>query len=314
MLLYEVTSAIGKEEIMETESIDCNSHHRTMSSKHQVAIIGLGHCGYKTHFSSLHGSESVNVVTVCENNKRLHWRDSASLTPDIPAYRTVEDLIAHSRPDFAIIALPHDAHPRCVALLSKGGIPILKEKGTCREDTPKEAAQPLAASSGSHRHHVPNAGGSNLDIKILQNFSARLASHCFFSCCPGPQHTTAWLKLAGIRGRCHCECPPREATEFAKWPSEHLRGRLQYPSLQSRFLPGLYQHLINLAAAAGRKEELFATEGQPKVNGGTTLSASAAFQQQAQVFAHLATEQHAVRSSHEYGVGMIAESKSSRAF
>ncbi|GIZ43477.1 hypothetical protein CKM354_000670400 [Cercospora kikuchii] len=127
-----------------------------MSSIHQIAIIGLGHRGYKTHFLSLHGSDSANVVAVCESNRASLARFSAA-HPDVPAYLTIEDMIASSRPDFAIIALPHDAHPRCVALLSKAAIPILKEKPAAKtlEETTKLLQLPIPIGIMCQRRFEP---------------------------------------------------------------------------------------------------------------------------------------------------------------
>ncbi|PVH92288.1 PLP-dependent transferase [Periconia macrospinosa] len=97
------------------------------SSYYRVAIIGIGHRGYKTHFLSIYGSPSECVIAVCDaDEKRLS--EFSLKHPDVPAFARVEELLANHTPDFALVCLPHHAYGHCLSLLSKAGVHILKEK------------------------------------------------------------------------------------------------------------------------------------------------------------------------------------------
>ncbi|PPJ58922.1 hypothetical protein CBER1_11521 [Cercospora berteroae] len=297
-----------------------------MSSKHQIAIIGLGHRGYKTHFLSLDGSDSANVVAVCESNEASLARFCAA-HPDIAAYRTIEDMIAYSQPDFAIIALPHDAHPRCVALLSKAGIPILKEKpaaktqeetkqllqlprlignihlsrvagdeesifvtGTNGAATVSEKKVTLFANNGntcqsiddtstkqsvvrdmvlgfgdyikghtslyassleSHRETVATMEAIQRAFESANNETVRSTS---ISAAPPPTKIkempikTPTTPLSQIHINTHSHLPSNVSEEFCAVPSPSPAFFQDHP------LSMLYQHIVNLAAAAGGKE------------------------------------------------------------
>lgn len=97
------------------------------SNRYNIAIIGLGHRGYKTHFLSLHGSPSESVIAVCDADKKKLDTFSAK-HPDVPAYSSVEELLLSHTPDFAVVCLPHHVYGGCIDALSKAGVAILKEK------------------------------------------------------------------------------------------------------------------------------------------------------------------------------------------
>ncbi|POR32483.1 Uncharacterized protein TPAR_07311 [Tolypocladium paradoxum] len=98
-----------------------------MPDSYRIALIGIGHRGYKTHFVSLHGSVSEVIVAVCDANKKTLDQFSAK-HPDIPAYQSIEDLLAQHKPDFALVCLPHTVYGKCIEALASAGVPILKEK------------------------------------------------------------------------------------------------------------------------------------------------------------------------------------------
>lgn len=98
-----------------------------MPEIYRIALIGIGHRGYKTHFTSLHGSPSEAIVAVCDANKQTLSQFSAK-HPDIPAYESVQALLSQHKPDFALVCLPHTVYGKCTQALAAAGIPILKEK------------------------------------------------------------------------------------------------------------------------------------------------------------------------------------------
>lgn len=97
------------------------------SSHYRIAIIGIGHRGYKTHFLSIHGSPSESVVAVCDADK-TRLSDFSRKHPDVPAYSTIEELLSNHTLDFALVCLPHHVYGHCLTQLSKARVHILKEK------------------------------------------------------------------------------------------------------------------------------------------------------------------------------------------
>lgn len=94
---------------------------------YNVALVGLGHRGYKTHFQNILGSRSETIVAACDMNATTRSSFS-SKHPDVPVFASLQELLAECRPDFAIVCVPHQFHLQCVELLSSVGIPVLKEK------------------------------------------------------------------------------------------------------------------------------------------------------------------------------------------
>jgi hypothetical protein len=106
----------------------------TMSEKRnksplKIAIIGIGHRGYNTHFLSIiENQRSWNVVAVCDTSEATRIR-FASKHPGIDVYAGVEDLLRGTKGlDFAIVCLPHQSHLQCCKALARAGVHILKEK------------------------------------------------------------------------------------------------------------------------------------------------------------------------------------------
>ncbi|KAF9777767.1 hypothetical protein IL306_004335 [Fusarium sp. DS 682] len=99
-----------------------HSGHR----RYTVALVGLGHRGYRTFFKCLQ-SQAFNIVGVCDidSKKTLNFSQNH---PDVPVYSSIETLLADCKPDFAIICVPHQYHKECVGILADAEVPILKEK------------------------------------------------------------------------------------------------------------------------------------------------------------------------------------------
>jgi predicted dehydrogenase len=96
----------------------------------QIAIIGIGHRGYNTHFLSiLENPRSWTVAAVCDTSEatRAHF---ASKHSGIEVYAGVEDLLRGTtkRLEFAIVCVPHQFHLECCKALARAGVHILKEK------------------------------------------------------------------------------------------------------------------------------------------------------------------------------------------
>lgn len=94
----------------------------------RVAVIGIGHRGYKTHFLSCYENPRlVTVVAVCDVQEAVRAQFSKK-HPNIPAYSSLSDLLSKHRLDFAIVCLPHKHHLASCKTLAAAGVAVLKEK------------------------------------------------------------------------------------------------------------------------------------------------------------------------------------------
>ncbi|KAL8800728.1 MAG: hypothetical protein Q9182_004971 [Xanthomendoza sp. 2 TL-2023] len=110
---------------MPTQSISEPS--RRDERHYRVALIGLGHRGYRTHFLSTVGSRSETIVAACEIDARTRSSFIAK-HPNVPVYASLQELLCEHTPHFAIVCVPHEFHLQYVEVLSNAGIPVLKEK------------------------------------------------------------------------------------------------------------------------------------------------------------------------------------------
>lgn len=94
---------------------------------YSIALIGLGHRGYGSHFQSLFESPSDSIVAVCDTNPHV-LQAFTHKHPSVPAYLSLSQLLQTHNPDFAIVSIPHRHHLRCVMTLAEHGIAVLKEK------------------------------------------------------------------------------------------------------------------------------------------------------------------------------------------
>ncbi|KOS23053.1 Spore coat polysaccharide biosynthesis protein SpsC [Escovopsis weberi] len=109
----------------------------------RVAVVGVGHRGYKTHFLSiLENPRAWTPVAVCDVDETMRARFT-SKHPDIPTYSAVNDLLKDhgSQLDFAVVCVPHRFHLECCKALARAGVPILKEKPVA--ESPEEYLQLL---------------------------------------------------------------------------------------------------------------------------------------------------------------------------
>ncbi|OAQ95946.1 hypothetical protein LLEC1_01465 [Akanthomyces lecanii] len=96
-------------------------------NRYSVAIVGLGSRGQKTWFESLKSSPKISVCAVCDSSAAV-LNAFAARCPEIPAYPSLEQLLEHHRPDFAIICLPNRYHLPAIKQLEAVNVPCLKEK------------------------------------------------------------------------------------------------------------------------------------------------------------------------------------------
>ena len=108
------------DDFMKNPSPDHERHYN-------IGLVGLGRRGYKTHFLTVEGSRSESITAVCDPNEKTLAAFQAK-HPDVPAYRRLEDLLSHHKPDFCVVSVPHKYHVACASILAEAGVPILKEK------------------------------------------------------------------------------------------------------------------------------------------------------------------------------------------
>ncbi|KAM5442203.1 hypothetical protein MferCBS31731_002577 [Microsporum ferrugineum] len=102
----------------------------TKKSPLQVAMVGIGHRGYKTHFRiMLENPRAWAVVACCDTNEKTREAFSQK-HPNINVYKDLGDLLKNNRQrlDFAVVCVPHQYHLECCQALARRGVPILKEK------------------------------------------------------------------------------------------------------------------------------------------------------------------------------------------
>lgn len=93
--------------------------------RYRIALIGVGHRGYNTHFLSLLDSPSESVIAVCDVQPQMLDAFRAK-HPSVPAYSGLADLLKDHKPDFAIVAVPHKYHLSVISQLAAASIPALK--------------------------------------------------------------------------------------------------------------------------------------------------------------------------------------------
>ncbi|KAM3512137.1 hypothetical protein MY11210_004201 [Beauveria gryllotalpidicola] len=94
---------------------------------HSAVIVGLGSRGQKTWFESLRTSSTISVSAVCDSSAAV-LAGFASRYPETPAYSSLERLLEHHYPDFAIVCVPNKYHAPVIKHLEAASVPCLKEK------------------------------------------------------------------------------------------------------------------------------------------------------------------------------------------
>lgn len=88
----------------------------------RIGIIGAGRMG-RTHLKAITGSPLVTVAGVVEPAAR-----NRELVSGVPAFATLDDLLAATAIDGALIAVPTDRHVAVLGQVMAAGIPVLCEK------------------------------------------------------------------------------------------------------------------------------------------------------------------------------------------
>jgi len=94
--------------------------------KKRTIIIGIGKQTIEDHLPALESSRNAQLIGIVdkEKSKLQHW----SKKLNVPGYASISDAINATRPDFAIVVVPHDQYFDIIKKLVKSKIHILKEK------------------------------------------------------------------------------------------------------------------------------------------------------------------------------------------
>lgn len=95
--------------------------------KLRVGVIGLGHQALEDHIPAIKASQDVELVGVVEKDKKI--LDTFLLeNSGIAGYGDLDLLFEKCKPDFVIIATPHNCHYETTKRAIEKGIHVLKEK------------------------------------------------------------------------------------------------------------------------------------------------------------------------------------------
>ncbi|KAF3484331.1 putative reductase 1 [Arthroderma uncinatum] len=94
---------------------------------YNVALVGLGYRGYRSHFLSLLGNPRISITGVCDIN-RAALEAFSTKHQGIPTYHSLPQLLQSHNLDFAIVSIPHGAYMECITAIAAKGVSILKEK------------------------------------------------------------------------------------------------------------------------------------------------------------------------------------------
>ncbi|MEU5553752.1 Gfo/Idh/MocA family oxidoreductase [Micromonospora sp. NPDC047793] len=116
----------------------------TSSPDFRLALVGAGRMG-RHHLRALTGNPTVAVTAVVDPVPAAR---AVVAGTGLPAYASVEDLLAETTPDGLLVTAPTGRHGALVAAAAKAGLPVLCEKpaGLTADDA-REAGR-VAASAG----------------------------------------------------------------------------------------------------------------------------------------------------------------------
>lgn len=100
---------------------------KKMNKKMQVAVIGLGGQALEDHIPAINNSQDVELVGVVEPNENI-LAEFIKENSETNGYKSFDELLKNKKPDFIIIAVPHNFHYDITKKAIEKGIHVLKEK------------------------------------------------------------------------------------------------------------------------------------------------------------------------------------------
>jgi len=97
-------------------------HHK----KHKLIVIGLGNQARKDHIPAILRRDDVEIVALVDKNVELLEEHGRSVGAKV--YSDLEAAIRDTRPDVAIVSIPHNEYFGILEILARNHVATLKEK------------------------------------------------------------------------------------------------------------------------------------------------------------------------------------------
>jgi UDP-N-acetylglucosamine 3-dehydrogenase len=111
--------------------------------RHRGSVIGLGMMG-RHHARLLQSTERVTFAGAVDPGGDRY----RSVYDPALVFATLEELLAHGAPDFAIVSVPTELHPEVVRVLAGAGVALLVEKPLAASTAEAEAIMQTCAEAG----------------------------------------------------------------------------------------------------------------------------------------------------------------------
>jgi predicted dehydrogenase len=141
-----------------------NSVHRATNSTRSVILVGAGKRGLNAHLPALEACGHFRLTGIIDTKERIAQLEGIPGLA-VPMHDTLGAVLAGPRPDFAIVATPHDSHVPLAGELLRARVPTLLEKPPARSapelatllQLSQELRTPLATSLPLHYrdHYQP---------------------------------------------------------------------------------------------------------------------------------------------------------------
>ncbi len=89
-------------------------------------VVGIGKQAREDHIPALMSSSDYNIIGLIEIDVSQH--KSLLSSYEVPVYSSIEEALSKSIPDVAVLTLPHSEYKKCIKILAKNNVHIIKEK------------------------------------------------------------------------------------------------------------------------------------------------------------------------------------------
>jgi predicted dehydrogenase/nucleoside-diphosphate-sugar epimerase len=111
----------------------------------RAAIVGTGYIA-EFHVRGIQNAQGVELVAVCDSNATVAKAFAASL--NVPAYSSLETMLAEQRVDVVHLLVPPDLHHRLAKVALEAGVHVFLEKPMCVSGQETRDVLDLAAERG----------------------------------------------------------------------------------------------------------------------------------------------------------------------
>jgi predicted dehydrogenase len=149
---------------------DLRAHHRRQRTLMRFGLAGLGWAARELDLPALNAVEGAVVVGGCDSSLEQcsRWEKAAG----VPAYRSLEELVAAQRPEAIVVATPPDSHAElCMAAVGLGADVICEKPFV---PTVEEADRVLAAADSAGRMVAVNH--EFREVPIFKAIAERIGS------------------------------------------------------------------------------------------------------------------------------------------